>query len=181
MRLEEKLKLACEESEKILHSLNIEYGTITAVTLNYKHPNWWGRCTRKRVTSTEFSYSIEINVELLANNVKWESLMNTVIHEYLHCHEDRFKHTGEWKRCAELINQKYPCYNIKRTLTSKEQGVDRVALKVYKYAVKCDQCGNIGYHKRMSKALKFIIEHPKNNKVYCCTKCGSDNWTVTIL
>lgn len=179
MRLEEKLKLACEDARDVLDDLGIKYRTVTDVTINYKHPSWWGRCTRKKVTSTEFTYSIEINVELLANNVEWEELLNTVIHEYLHCHEDRFKHTGEWKRCAELINREYPIYNIKRTASCEERGVDRAALGLYKYRVDCDRCGTIGYHKRAGKAVQYILAHP-HSTLYRCGKCKS-GLTVTVL
>lgn len=177
MKVEEKLMLACSDAQTILDSLGIEYGPVTHVECTKRNiTSWWGQCIYNRRTST---YSIRINRVLLTDEVGWEQLLNTVIHEYLHAHKDRMSHTGEWKRCANLINCKYPMFNITRCASSDERGVaDLIKPESYKYVLKCDGCGTVSKFKRAGKSVKNILIYPKNNPFCKCSICGSNSWTL---
>ena len=119
-------------------------------------------------------YQIELNTILGEDCVSWEDAMNTVIHEVLHCHEDRFCHTGEWKRCAELVNRKYPIYHISRCTSAEEKGIAAEVINAnhsdFKWSVVCLNCGLVVKYKRTGKVIKSL----KANSHSCiCGKCNS--------
>ena len=119
---------------------------------------------------------IEISRSLMTDDVTWEAAMNTMIHELLHAHKDRMCHTGEWKRCAELVNREYPIYNIKRCSSPEECGVT-VSHTKYNYKVVCGGCGNVCYYTRAGKAIKKIQAYGSASG-YFCTLCKSKNLYV---
>lgn len=168
------LKLLIQDAKDVLDDLNIEYGPIASVTINSRAKSRWGRCTRVGDV-----YRIEISSELMGDNVEWESAMNTMIHEMLHAHKDRMCHTGEWKRCAELVNRKYPIYNIKRCSSAEDHGI-RSVRPTYKYKMICNGCNSIGYYQRETKAIAKIRAYG-NNSGYRCGKCGSTMLSVTTI
>lgn len=154
----------------IMEELNIEVETILGIYWNTRLKSVWGRCVRTKWGH----YKIELNPILNNENMSWDNAMNTVIHEVLHCHKDRFCHTGEWKRCAELINREYPCYNIERATSAEEKGVAEVIASSYKYTVKCMSCGSVGKYRRENKIIRSI----RNNEYRFRCSCGSMNLKV---
>ena len=73
--------------------------------------------------------------------------------------------TGRWKQYANRVNRYLPQYNIKCTTSAEEKGVAvRRNEPVYRYILKCCDCGN--EIKRQKKSV--AIEHPER---YHC-KCG---------
>lgn len=168
------------DAREVLDSLNIEYGNILAINVNSRAKSRWGRCYSKGNNN----YVLEISERLLQDDVYWEAAMNTMIHELLHAHKDRMCHTGEWKRCANLVNKYYPQYNIKRCTSSEEKGIkeERHATRreSYKYEITCDGCGYVDKYKRMSPVVKLILANPKNSGCRC-TLCKCTSFTVRTL
>lgn len=154
----------------ILDSLNIPYEPITSITTSTRYTARWGTCSRNRRTG---KYSIVIADRLMTDEFTYEAAMDTVIHEVLHCHKDRFCHTGEWKRCAERINREYPQYNIKRLTSEEEKGVaERV--KEYHYIVHCVVCGKDYKYQKAGRVVRAIMKNPHS----CTCSCGSSIFTV---
>ena len=169
----DKLQEAMFKTMDILNELNIEFGPIDEVSINTRAKGRWGQCQYNRINK---SYMININSALLEDGVSQKSLMNTLLHEYLHAHEDRFCHTGEWKRCADLINRKYG-YNIKRTTTADELGITNYVKSNFKYRAVCDTCGTENLFLKKSKVVKILMAQPKDS--FChCTVCGGNNFTI---
>lgn len=172
MRANEKLYEAVEEGKRILDSLNIEYGVIDNVIINSRAKNRLGQCSKNCVTGT---YTIEISMALITNDVPYNVLLETVLHELLHAHKNRMCHTGEWKRCAERVNSVYG-FNIKRTFNYKEHGLERPKVG-YKYVVACASCGATAHYQRETKVVKTIKANPKTT-LYECRKCGKHDFVV---
>lgn len=169
----EKLQEAMFKTIDILNDLNIEFGPVDEVSINTRAKGRWGQCCYNRADK---SYKININSALLEDGVSQKSLMNTLLHEYLHAHEDRFCHTGEWKRCAELVNKKYG-FHIKRATTAEELGITNYVKAGFKYHAVCDKCGADSYFSRKSKVVKLLMVQPKDS--YChCGICGGRDFTL---
>lgn len=160
-----------QDAMDIMNELNIEVETITSVRWNNRFKSVWGKCYRNRRTN---SYYIELNPILKIADVSWEAAMDTMIHEVLHCHKDRFCHTGEWKRCAELINCEYPIYNITRCTSAEDKNVADKMLKNYNYIVKCNDCGLQYKYQRAGSVVKALQRNPYS----CKCSCGSHNLTL---
>lgn len=165
------INLLLQDATDVLDDLNIAYEPISSIRWNSRLTGCWGRCYRRNGI-----YWIELNPILGNDNVSWEDALNTVIHEVLHAHKDRFCHTGEWKRCAKLINKEYPIYNIVRTTSAEEKGVaDLIAPKSYKYEIHCLNCGLVDKYMREGKIVKLIRQNPHSCK---CGKCGASNFKL---
>lgn len=174
--MNKKLEMYFEDACDILDSLDIEYGPVKEVKINSRATSRWGMCRRNRY---EDSYSIEISSELLKDDVSYEAVMDTMIHELLHTHKDRMCHTGEWKRCANLVNEVYG-YNIKRCTSAAEKNIDmEKKVQPYKYNVVCNNCGRSYGYRKKSKVIKSLLMHPHNHDCTCC--CGSSDLTLYKL
>lgn len=167
------LQKAVRDTKAILDALHIQYGPIDEVTINSRAQSRWGRCTYHKATNT---YSIEISMRLLTDDVEYKALMDTMIHEFLHAHKDRMCHTGEWKRCANLVNVHYG-FNIKRCTSANEKGIADSITK-YKYKIVCNYCGCANYYCRETKLVRTIRQTPQ---LYICSKCGNSNFNVYNL
>ena len=167
------LNTLLQDAKDVLDDLGIEYGKIVHCYVNNRAQKRWGQC--RRVGNNV--YEIEISRSLMTDDVTWEAAMNTMIHELLHAHKDRMCHTGEWKRCAELVNREYPIYNIKRCSSAEERGVNISNARHYNYKVVCDNCGTTCYYTRAGKAIKKIQAYGSASG-YFCTKCKSKNLYV---
>lgn len=176
MTIHEKLNLAVQDTKDILDDLNIEYGPIDKVEVNFRASSRWGMCTYHRVTGT---YTVEVSYRLLVDGVEREALLDTLVHEFLHAHISRMSHTGEWKRCAGLVNRKYPQLNIKRCTSSEEKGIECDFSK-YKYLITCDKCGAVSAYKRRGNVVDAISTIPKNNPFCKCDKCKGNSFTVKV-
>lgn len=110
------------------------------------------------------NHNIEISpwvLELDENIIK-----NTIIHEIIHCLPDCNNHGEEFKKYAKYINNKLS-YNISRVGNKKEDylrsNIEYQEKEQYNYHIKCTNCGQSFYRKRLNKnfARKFR-----------CGKCG---------
>lgn len=172
--IDKRLKRFYEDACDILDSLNIEYGPVEDVTINTRAKNRWGQCCYLK---TKNVYNINISSRLLQSDIDYIAMMDTMIHELLHCHKDRMCHTGEWKRCANLVN-KYFGYNIKRTADAAEKNIENERLKMAKYIVTCNTCGSVSSYLKMGRVVKLLMKRPKGT---CkCSICGNDSFTVEV-
>lgn len=166
--MKKDINVMYRDAMDIMEDLSIDVEIITSVRWNARLRSVWGRCIHNRRTNT---YKIELNPILEDEDVSWDSAMNTMIHEVLHAHHDRFCHTGEWKRCAMLINYEYPHYNIERATTAEAKGVTDKIQSNYKYTIKCLNCGSISKYKSNTKVVRLVRNFPGS----CRCTCGSTN------
>lgn len=161
-----------EEAKTVLDLCNIPYWKVTSVTINTRAKNRWGLCKYSRITNT---YSIEISRRLLADDVPHESALGTMVHELLHAHRNHMSHTGEWKRCAEIINKRFPKLNIKRCSSAAELGVkdEQGRAEAAKYIITCSHCGQKSYYMRKSRVVQLI----QSGSLRCtCQRCGGNHF-----
>lgn len=156
------LEKLVEECKKELDAIGIPYRTVQNWTVNTRAKRRWGQC--KKVSADVFD--INISQRLLQDEVSDTAAKNTIIHELLHTVEGCYGHKVKWKLLAGKVNHAYPQYNIKRTTTSEEKGVEESERTYQKnYKVVCSGCGRYWYRQKASK----LIQHPEN---YRCAKCG---------
>lgn len=175
--MKKNIKTLYADALDVVTELGIEVRKITNVTWNTRLRSVWGRCFRNRLVGTEYTYRIELNPILADEEVSWEDAMDTMIHEILHAHEDRFCHTGEWKRCANLVNREYPIYNITRCTSAEEKNVADKMTRSCAYTVRCNGCGRENYYQRAGKVIKRIQAYPHSHG-YKCGICGSTDLIV---
>ena len=94
-----------------------------------------------------------------------EIIKNTIIHEIIHCIPYCNNHGQEFKKYANYINKKLG-YNISRLGNKKEDYLKSNAeydeKEEYKYHIKCINCGQEFFRKRLNKYFKLK---------YRCAKC----------
>ena len=145
-----------ENCKRKLDAIGIEYGIIVSVTVNTRAQKRWGQC--KKIGSY---YMIDISSRLLSESVELIHLEDTIIHEILHTCRDCMDHGKEWKRLADKVNAAYG-YNIKRTASMQEVGIEPIHAK-YKFV--CNGCGQVINRMRESKFTR-------NPNAYKCGICG---------
>lgn len=156
------------EVREELEAIGIEVGNIIEVVPNSRAKSRWGQC--KIVTKNYYwedrEFSINISTRLLQDDVRDEALKNVLIHECIHSCRGCFNHGTEWKRLANLVNDCYSCYNIKRCSSSEEYGIKEERKKTeYKYIFKCENCGQTIKRQKASKFTKYY-------DLYRCGRCG---------
>lgn len=168
-----------EDAKKILDELCIPYGENVRVVINRRAKSRWGLSKLERIGGKDY-YTIEIAARLLEKDVTYEAAMNTMVHELLHCDRNHRGHTGEWKRCAMLVNAKYPQFNIKRCSSSEEKGITESpsVRRTYKYAIKCERCGLTCYYTKRSRVVQLVASYPGS---CTCGKCKSRKLTLKTL
>lgn len=156
----------------ICKSLNIQTAPVILINWNSRLRSVWGKCKRTDVTYKNVGiYTIELNTVLNDDRVSYEDAMSTVIHEVLHAYPSRFCHTGEWKRCAELVNAKYPQYCIKRCTSAEQKGIADVMeqRRHYRYEVHCMNCGFVDRYQKAGPVVRIL----KSGSKQCRCSCGS--------
>ena len=140
------LKMVANECMSMLDNVDIEYGNITKWEINTRAIQRWGQCKKR---NGNFIISIS-----------HKALETTVLHELLHTVDGCMNHGNNWQKVANQVNMCYG-YNIKRTTSTEEKGIER---EPYKYVVKCQNCGiKVGRYKMSS-----LIQQPQNWKCGCC-------------
>ena len=156
----EKLREEC--LQEVL-SAGILPGNISSWTINTRAKSRWGLCKKKGD-----SYEISISDSLLSDErVSEKACKTTIIHEILHTCKDSMKHTGNWKKYAEIMNAKYG-YDIKRVSSGSEKGVEdyKVKHRAVKYKYRCRRCGQIITKSRKCKFTRYY-------RNYGCGICGT--------
>lgn len=157
----EDIKRILKECLIECENVGIKYGKIDGISVNRKLRTTWGVCRKKIINGNEVFF-IEINKELADNKKLFNSMQNTIMHEVLHTVKGCHNHSKNWKYFAELINKKYPKYNIKRTTSREEKFLKPIEIN-YKYVFKCTGCGQ-------------TIKRQRNTnfeKRYLCGICGN--------
>jgi len=116
----------------------------------------FGRCSRK---------ADKFIIELSSIFEKAEDKMakQTLAHEILHTCPDCLNHQTQWKSHVSKMNRAYG-YNIERTNSCQNIGVERDISKNAKYTIECQKCHTKSYKDRISG----VIRNPE--KYHC--KCG---------
>lgn len=149
---------------EILDDLNIEYGNIVEVKLNYRAKNRFGQCRRNNVYNT---YELNFNHLIFADEADDDAIMNVLIHEILHTCEGGMTHKGEWKRLANIVNANTK-YNITRCTSYESLGIENpIKDKKHNYVFVCEDCGQVIVRERASKFTR-------NYHNYRCGKCGGN-------
>lgn len=138
------------ECKKELDGIGIPYSkNIMSCTVNYRAKSRWGQCRRRGGT-----YSINISNRLLADNVPAKSLKQTIIHELLHTCPGCMKHTGDWKKWADVVNRKLG-YHVSRLSSAEDLGVHD-SVSPWKYTVVCTNCNKeVAHYQRKTKVVKY--------------------------
>lgn len=167
-RLEIKLQKVFKECIEEMEAIDIPFGTITAVEVNYRARSRWGQCRKSGSL-----YSININADLVKDGSE-KGLKETIIHEIIHTCPNCMCHTGEWKRLAILVSDCYP-YDITRTASAEDVGMsaEYIAKRTEqlsekrmgaKYRFHCVGCGQKITRDRKSR----FTEHWE---LYRCSRC----------
>lgn len=164
-KMEQRLKAVYNECIEEMNVLDVPFGKITEVTVNYRAKSRWGQCKK-----TGDIYTINISSILLEDATPDKGLKETIIHEIIHTCPKCMCHTGEWKRWVDLVNDCYG-YAIKRTNSAADKGVDedaylerRTAGVKIKYRFRCDKCGAEINRARESRFTRHY-------EMYRCAKC----------
>lgn len=148
------LNMIYEWAMDIIEKCDIEIGTITNVTINTRAKKRWGQCKYNRSTNT---YTININGDILADDVPFKPVLETMIHEILHTCKGCFNHGAEWKRMAEIVKRETG-YNVTRCTGAETFGIHREPKhKEGKYVLVCEKCGKKITRERMSN----FVKHPE--------------------
>ena len=164
-----KLKNECLKEVIVV---GIKPGTISGWIINKRAKTRWGQCKAK----SDGTFEIQISERLLKDDrVSETACKETIIHEIVHTCDGCMRHTGKWKEYVSIINSAYG-YNIKRTTSSKEKGIDEPVVSgiAPKYMFICRNCGVVIYRKRESKFTR-------NYRRYCCAGCGAAEWSRKSL
>lgn len=146
------INMIYEWAMDIVEKCDIETGTITNVTINTRAKKRWGQCRKSGGT-----YTININADILADDVPYKPVLETMIHEILHTCRGCFNHGAEWKRMAEIIKRETG-YNITRCTSAETFGINREPKrKEGKYVLVCEKCGKEITRERMSN----FVKHPE--------------------
>ena len=173
-QMEKRLAEMYYECIEEMDAIDIPYGNIVEVTVNYRAKSRWGQCCR----GYEFGsvvYKININCDLCHPDASERGLKETIIHEILHTCPDCMCHTGEWKRLANLVNDCYN-YNVKRCNSSEDKGVDDFYKNhdrqgrpekpvTWKYEIVCKDCGKVVG--RRQKSCKLTMYPQRYRCAYC--------------
>ena len=164
-----RLKEECLEE---LRAVGITPGNIKAFSINKRARSRWGQCKK----NSDGTIEIQIAQILLTDErISEKACKETIIHELIHACDGCMKHTGQWKKYAELMNRVYG-YNIKRVTKGSEKGVEdyKASAMPIKYVFTCKGCGARIYRKRASRFTR-------NYWKYMCTRCGAVAWSKQMV
>lgn len=141
-----------------LAAIQVPCGRVSDLVVNTTAKTRWGRCHK----FPDGTFQIEISHRLLADDVDPIAAKTTLIHELLHTCSKCMNHGAQWQKWAAIVNQHYG-YNVKRTTSSEEKGVEDSPAK---YLIICNKCGATvaGYHRASSRV--------RNPEKYRHNGCG---------
>lgn len=157
------LKKLTAECERDLLSIGIQPGKVRSWIINTRSKCRWGQCK----TVLPGLYDISISERLLRDEVDVQAAKNTILHELLHTVKGCCGHKGLWKELANKVNRMLPQYNIKRTTSSEEKGIEPIRrIHTNRYTVRCVKCGKEYHRERKSKLILHLEK-------YRCGMCNS--------
>lgn len=176
-QMENMLYAYFNKALEMLKKIGIETEPIDSVSINERASSFWGIARHDLKNNTN---RIEISIVLVRNaweeerlNVRYgfknAPLMQTILHECLHCTEGGHNHGKYWKAMAEKVNSSYGL-SISRTSSAENLGVDMNHVDA-KYICECENCHSRIPRNRMSR----FIKHPE---WYVCTVCKNSGVTA---
>ncbi len=121
---------------------------------------------RKRLIKYQRYKKHKIEISTWVMQLNKDIIKNTIIHELIHCIPNCNNHGKEFKKYANYINKNLG-YTIKTTGNKREDyqksNLEYQEEADYKYKIKCKNCGQEFYRKRISKNF---------TQKYRCGKCG---------
>lgn len=166
------LLAVADEAMMELDELDIPYSPCIRWKINTRAQRW-GLC--RRLYELQYEFEIELNISLFADGA-FDGLKNTIIHELLHTCPDCMKHTGMWKKYADMVNRMYG-YNVKRTSSEEDKCAENInhtsREDKIKYILRCKGCGNTWKYARAGKFVKIY------NRCHC-GKCGGALELITL-
>ena len=143
--------------------------------VNTRAKSRYGQASR-RCRNGKVTYSVNISSFLLDKRNDKNSVMTTIYHECLHCCDNCMSHTGQWKKYAEIVNQRFGtqiqrCTNRDEKLCAEviKEEKEKKESKLKEYKWKCSACGQTFTHKGY-RAPKWYM-HPKGYIHKNCS-CG---------
>lgn len=181
-KLNELYKQCIEELKSIgIDIFNIPYVGNIDISVSKRNNKTYGCCKqeepnkatkttekvgRKRVIRYGIFNKHHIEISPWVLDLDDEIIKNTIIHEIIHCIPYCNNHGKEFKKYAKFINQKLK-YNISRLGNKKDDylksNVEYNETEEYKYHIKCTNCGQEFFRKRLSKNF---------TRRYMCGKCS---------
>ena len=161
------------QCKRMLDVMELDYGDVAPIKVNTRAQARWGRATRH----PDGTYTIEVSSRLSDDKVPIEAAYNTVMHELLHTGQNCMKHTGEWKRRAELVNAKYSM-NVKRCTSAEEKNLEYVSRERVHYHLICDTCHKKWKYKRKTRIIKIITGELLTSTRCRCPHCRGTKFTV---
>ena len=164
MEQNEKLNKLYSECINELANIKIEFKCKDIVVKISKRAHKRYGCCKPEIPDSKYRKIIKRGFKFI---VCYENYFKYTIeiHELIHCLPKCTNHGEEFKKYAKIINEKLG-YNITRTGNKKEDfkrsNVEYNEAEEYKYKIKCKDCGQIYYRKRLNKNLI---------KKYRCGKC----------
>lgn len=178
---QELLEAYVQHALEMLQLLNIEPHVLSKISINKRASSFWGKVRRRYNRQTgEFIYMMEINQALV--KLAWDQcekenpqysctfkpLLTVILHEWLHCVDGCLDHGRKWQTLATKVNTMYG-YNISRTSSAEDLGLELDFAETYKYVLECPVCHTKTGRNTMSRAVK----HPENYSCYACWRKGT--------
>ena len=163
MNKQERINKLYKECIAELNSINInvEKNRIIEIKINTRSKKRYGCC--KKISKEK--YLLEVSEWVMDLNE--DIIKNTIMHEIIHCLPRCNNHGENFKKYAELINEKLG-YNVKRTGNKQKDfiksNLEYIEKPVkYKYQIVCDNCNQRFLRQRIVKIF---------TRKYRCGKCG---------
>ena len=132
---------------------------ITRITVNNRLSRALGRCTMSwDAWNRKYSYKIEMNPCMLADDLEDKVPKNTIMHELIHTCKDCMNHGSEFQHRASIVNRKLG-YNVHTQTDSRILEAAGVVVKKTpdRYGIVCNKCGRVVQKKkRWSPMLENI-------------------------
>lgn len=123
--------------------------------------------------SGNFTRLVKLSKELCQNTSN-NAILNTMIHELVHCC-GIWNHGRNFKLAAAIINNMFPGkYNVSRCTSVSEKMTSEQMNNAYKYLIQCPKCKTVWGFKFLSKKVR------EAEQCWCC-KCSKGTDKVHLV
>lgn len=148
-----------QESLADIKTIGIPVGNIVKINVSNMKKNTWAYCYKiPTMDGNNPNYGIDVSPRLVMDDVSDQSLKDTIAHEILHTCKGCWKHQGQWKRYANIVNNFYKGkYHIQTRESPFDKGISLD--ESYRYVIRCNKCSKeVGIHKKC-KTLMTVKEN----------------------
>lgn len=148
---------------------------ITGIEVNSRLSRALGRCYARYAVGGGYTYRIEVNPCMLADDLDDRIPKNTIMHELVHTCDRCMNHGPEFQRRAMMVNRKLG-YHVSTTTDGDALEAAGVNLKRASdnYGIVCKKCGRVvERRKRWSTTLERI-------RSYRHSDCGGDLYVIGL-